>query len=474
MTKLGIKASSRRFVLLIAFTILCTWVSTSQAQSQSLTPWQQLGQSIFEQLININTTDSVGSTTKAAEAMAERLKAAGFPPEDIQVLGPNPRKGNLVVRLHGTGPAKPLLLLAHLDVVEARREDWSFDPFKFFEKDGYFYGRGTSDDKDMASIWVANLIRFKQEGFKPDRDIIVALTADEEGGNFNGVSWLIENHRNLIDAAYCFNEGGGGVIANGRRLLNEVQASEKVFLSFNLEAHNRGGHSSLPRKENAIYELAQGLVRLSRFQFPMHLDEITRTYFERTAALETGQLSDDMRAITRVPPDEAAVARLSENPYYNALMRTTCVPTLLAGGHAENALPQMARATVNCRVLPRESPETVEQTLIRILADPQIHVTPIAPPKPSPPSPLTPEIMAPIEKITDAMWPHVPAVPTMTTGATDGLYLRNAGIPTYGVSGIFEDINDIRAHGKDERMGVQSFFEGQEFLYRLVKAVSTP
>jgi acetylornithine deacetylase/succinyl-diaminopimelate desuccinylase-like protein len=406
--------------------------------------------------------------------MAARLRAAGFPAEDIQVLGPNPRKGNLIARLRGTGNHKPLLLLAHLDVVEALREDWSFDPFKFFEKDGYFYGRGTTDDKAMAAIWIANLIRFKQEKFQSHRDIIVALTADEEGGNYNGVSWLLENHRNLVDAEYCFNEGGGGLIKNGRYLFNEVQASEKVYLSFNLEVRNRGGHSSLPTKDNAIYHLAEGLTRLARFDFPVHLDEITREYFARSAALETGQTAADMKAVTLTPPDPAAVARLSQVPLYNALMRTTWVATRLSGGHADNALPQTARAVVNCRILPGESADEVEQTLIKVLADKQISVSRIGSPKPCPASPLKPEIMKPIEQITEQMWPGIPVIPTMCTGGTDGLYLRNAGIPTYGVSGIFEDMGEVRAHGKDERIGMKSFFEGQEFLYRLMKAVSSP
>jgi len=453
--------------------VLLAISSASSGQSKPLSPWQQLARDILEELININTTDSVGSTTKAAEAMAARLRAAGFPTDDIQVLGPNARKGNLIARFRGTGGHKPLLLLAHLDVVEAHREDWSFDPFKFFEEDGYFYGRGTTDDKAMAAIWITNLIRLKQERFEPDRDIIVALTADEEGGNSNGVNWLLGNHRNLIEAEYCFNEGGGGLIKNGKHILNEVQASEKVYLSFNLEVKNRGGHSSLPTKDNAIYHLAEGLTRLARYEFPVHLDEITRAYFARSAALETGQMAADMKAVTLIPPDPAAVERLSQIPLYNALMRTTWVATRLSGGHADNALPQSARAVVNCRLLPGESADEVEQTLIKVLADKQIAVSRMEKPRPSPASPLKPEVMKPLEQITAQMWPGVPVIPTMCTGGTDGLYLRNAGIPTYGVSGLFEDINEDRTHGKDERTGVKSFFEGQEFLYRLMKAVSS-
>ncbi len=444
------------------------------AQTTPPSAQRQLARDIFQELIEINTAHSSGNTTQAAEAMVARLKAAGLPAEDVQVLGPEARHGNLVAKLRGTGSRRPLLLLAHLDVVEARREDWSFDPFKFLERDGYFYGRGTSDDKAMAAIWVANLIRYQQEGFKPDRDIVVALTADEEsGGDFNGVKWLLENHRDLIDAEYCLNEGGGGVLKNGKHLLNEVQMSEKVSRSFRLEVKNRGGHGSLPRRDNAIYQLAEGLVRLAKFDFPVKLNEVTRAFFERMSTLEMGEIARDMKAIARTPPDPSAGLRLCVSPYYNAMMRTTCVATQLEAGHAMNALPQMARAIVNCRMLPGESPDEVQQTLVKVLADDAIVVSPLNEPKLSPPSLLQPEILQPIERITSEMWPGVPVVPTMSTGATDGVYLRQAGIPTYGVSGLFEDIDDVRWHGKDERIGVNEFYEGQEFLYRLVKALSS-
>jgi acetylornithine deacetylase/succinyl-diaminopimelate desuccinylase-like protein len=408
--------------------------------------------------------------------MAARLKAAGFPPADVQVLAPHPRKGNLVARFRSSGGRKPVLLLAHLDVVEARGEDWSFDPFRFIERDGYFYGRGTSDDKAMVAIWVANLIRYKQEGFQPDRDLIVCLTADEETGNFNGVAWLLKHHRNLIDAEYCINEGGDGEIKNGKRILIEVQASEKVYLSFRLEVKNPGGHSSLPVKDNAIYHLAEGLVRLAKYEFPVKLNDLTRTFFTRMSKIETGQVAADMKAVTQVPPAPSAVSRLARLPYYNAMMRTTCVATRLEAGHADNALPQTARAVVNCRVLPGEPLEEIRQTLVRVLANEKIVVSPISGAGAgvaSPPSPLKPEIIEPIEKTTAALWPGIPVIPQMSTGASDGLYLRNVGIPTYGVSGLFIDINDIRAHGKDERIGVKEFYEGQEFLYRLVKALSS-
>jgi len=447
----------------------------SNQQSTIGTAHDRLARDILKELVEIDTTDSIGDNTKAAEAMAARLKAAGVPTDDVRVLGPNPRKGNLVARLRGTGKARPILLLAHLDVVEARKEDWSpdLDPFRFIEREGFFYGRGTTDDKAMAAIWIANLIRYTQEGLVPDRDLIVALTSDEEGGDYNGVDWLLQNHRPLIEADYCLNEGGGGDLKKGRRLTNNVQAAEKVYLSFRLEARNPGGHSSLPTKDNAIYHLAGGLARLAAYDFPVRLSEVTRGYFARMAAVETGQTAADMKAVSQPTPDPDAVKRLADqSPWYNAQIRTTCVATRLEGGHADNALPQTARATVNCRMLPGADPKEIAQTLVRVLDDDKITVTPIGQPRPSQPSPLRPDVMGPIERVTSEMWPGVPVVPTMSTGATDGLYLRNAGIPVYGVDGIFTDVDDTRAHGRDERLGAKEFYEGREFLYRLVKALA--
>jgi acetylornithine deacetylase/succinyl-diaminopimelate desuccinylase-like protein len=439
-----------------------------------LSPSQRLARDVFRELIEINTTDSVGSTTLAAEAMAARLTSAGFPREDVHVIGPNPRKGNLVARLRGKGTGKPILLLAHLDVVEARREDWSFDPFKFIERDGFYYGRGTNDIKSGAAVLVADLIRMKQEGFVPARDLILALTADEEGGTFNGVDWLLREHRELIDAEYCLNtDGGGGEIKSGKYIANEVQAAEKVYLSFSLEVKNRGGHSSLPVKDNAIYRLADGLVRLGRFDFPVRLNEITRSYFERMSSLQTGQLAEDMRAVTKEPPDPAVVARVAQSPYFNSLMRTTCVATMLQAGHAENALPQTARAVVNCRMLPADSPDEVKKMLQEVVADGQISISAIGTPRPSPASPLQPSIVQAIEHTTGEIWPGVPVVPIMSTGASDGVYLRRDGMPVYGVSGLFDDVDDVRAHGRDERIGVKQYFEGLEFMYRLIKELSS-
>ena len=430
---------------------------------------------IYKQLVEINTTDTpAGNVTRAAEAVAARMKAAGFAAADMQILGPDPKKGNLVLRWRGTGARKPLLLLAHLDVVDAKPADWSMDPFTFIEKDGFFYGRGTSDDKAMASQFVANLIRLKDEGFKPDRDLILALTADEESGDFNGAEWLVKKHKDLIDAEFAINEGGGGNMRKGKYLSNEVQASEKVYQDFQLEVKNAGGHSSLPVKDNAIYRLAAGLARLSALEFPVELNEVTRAYFARSADVETdAKLAADMRAVARPTPDLAAAARLSASlPYYNAMMRTTCVATKLFGGHATNALPQLASANVNCRILPGASPAAVKATLIEVLADPQISVAFVDEAHPSKPSPLRPDVIAVVESLTKEIYPGAIVIPVMSTGATDGLYLRNGEIPTYGVGDVFGDMDDVRMHGRDERVGVKQYFEGLEFQYRLIKTLA--
>lgn len=431
--------------------------------------YQRLGRDILDELIKTDTTHSSGSTTVAAERMATRLIAGGFPREDVQVVGGADERGNLVARYRGRGTAKPILFLAHLDVVEARREDWSLDPFVLTERDGFFYGRGTLDVKGGAGTLVTAFIRLRQEKFVPDRDLIIALTADEEGGANNGVQWLLANRRELIDAAYCINvDTGGGELRNGKLVSIDVQAAEKVYASFTLTVKNPGGHSSLPTKENAIYRLAAGLSRLASFEFPARTTEITRGYFARMADLSSGPEAADMRAVSRQPLDEAAAARLgAESAFHNALLRTTCVATLLQGGHAENALPQTAQVTVNCRMLPDEKPSDVEQTLGRAVADPQITIERIVPPVPSPPSPLAPELFAAIETTARAIWGNVPIVPFMETGATDGLFLRNAGMPVYGVTGISYDVDDVRAHGKDERILVRSYYEGIEFIYRL-------
>lgn len=459
--------------LLAVLAVLCAFAALAAVPPLD-DPARQLARDIYRQLIELNTTESSGNCTIAAQAMAARLKAAGYADEDVQVLVPAgaPRKGNLVARLRGSGKGgRPLLLLAHLDVVEASRDDWSLDPFLLTEKDGYFYGRGTSDDKAMAAAWIANLIRYKREGFVPARDLIVALTADEETGTSNGVSWLLAQHRPLIDAAFALNEGGGGRLKDGRRLYNGVGASEKVYVSFQLTARNKGGHSSVPRKDNAIYELAAALGRLQAYAFPVKLNEVTRAYLARMSAMEEGQTAADMKAAAA--GDAAASARLSDLPVYNAILRTTCVATRLEGGHADNALPQQARATINCRVLPGESPDAVHDTLVATIDDPLIEVSWIDKAKPSVPSPLSPEVIGAIEEVTQEFWPGVPVIPTMATGASDGLYLRNAGIPTYGVSGLFSEVGDSRAHGRDERVAVTSFYDSVQFLYTLVKRMAS-
>lgn len=460
----------------IFFLTLLALLAAGHSQASDLTPHQTLGRDLLKVLIETDTTHEHGSTTPAAEAMARRLLEAGFAPADVQVMGrADSKNANLVARLRGTGKRKPILLLAHLDVVEARREDWSLDPFRLTEKDGFFYGRGTYDIKDGAAILVATLLRLKEERLAPDRDLVLALTAGEEaGGDYSGVSWLLEEHPDLIAAAFCINmDAGDPQIRKGKRLERGVQATEKVPQSFRLEVTDPGGHSSLPTRANPIYRLAAGLTRLAAFDFPVRLNEVTRAYFEKAALHESDPaLAADMKAVARVPPDEAAAGRLSAKPYFNAQMRTTCVATLIDGGHAENALPQRARATVNCRLLPDEAPAEVEATLRRVLADDQITLSVITPAVAGPPSPLSREVMEAIEHTTATLWPGVPVIPVMETGATDGKYLRRAGTPTYGVSGVFVDVDDTRAHGRDERIGVTDYYDGLAYTYRLVRALS--
>jgi len=455
--------------------IVALWLSVALAAQTPLPPEadRPLARDIYKEIIEIKSGFTTGATTPVAEAVAARLKAAGFPNSDIFVGGAIPKKANIVVRYHGTGKRKPILLLAHTDVVEAKREDWSMDPFTFIEKDGYYYGRGTSDDKAQAAIWIANLIRYKREGFKPDRDLIVALTADEEGGGpYNGVEWLIKNKRDLIDADFCLNEGGWGEAVNGKKISNDIQVSEKYVINFRLEVRNKGGHSSLPVADNAIYHLAGALERLSEFRFPLKTNEVTRAYFERMSTLETGDLKNDLADVAK--GSQAAMQKVAAaSTVWNATLRTTCVATQLEGGHAMNALPQLAAATVNCRVLPEDSQEYVENALKQVFADPQVHFSAVGDFSKGPASPLRPDVMKAVSRITDTIWPGVATLPIMVMGASDGRYLREAGIPTYGVQGLFGERDDFRAHGRDERMGVQSFYEGQTFMYELVKSLSS-
>ena len=448
--------------------------SLPPAGAQAPTPAQLQLRELYKELVEINTTDSVGSCTVAAEAMQKRMLAGGIPAADIRIIVPpgGPKKGNLIVRYKGSGAKKPLLLLGHLDVVEAKREDWTRDPFKLVEEDGYFYARGAADDKSMVAVFLDNFLRYKREGYQPERDLIIAATCDEEiiPSNFNGAEYLLKHHRNLIDAEFALNEGAGGLLdAAGRPVRMGIQAGEKVFQTYQLEVTNRGGHSSVPVKDNAITHLAGGLARLGAFDWPFKLSDTTRSYFERMAALESPQTAADMRAILKTPPDPEAIARLSLNPANNSTFRTTCVATMVEAGHATNALPQRARATVNCRVLPGEPVDEVTRTIVRVLANDKIRVTPVGEATLSPAPPLTREIMGPVEEVSAQMWPGVPVVPTLLVATTDGRYLNNAGIPTYGLSGMFRDPDGGGVHGLNERIRVRSLYEGHEFLYRVVK-----
>jgi acetylornithine deacetylase/succinyl-diaminopimelate desuccinylase-like protein len=447
---------------------------------------KQLSRDIFRELIEINTTNSSGNTTKAAEAMRSRLLAAGLPESDVAVLGPNDRKGNMVARLRGTHSQdrKPILIIAHLDVVEAKRTDWTTNPFQFIEKDGFFYGRGTQDMKESDAIAVTTFIRFLTEGYKPERDIILALTADEEGGTFNGVDWLLRNHRGLIDAEYVINPDAGGVMTDkGKPIDVEVEATEKLYADFQLTATNPGGHSSLPRPDNAIYEIADALGRLEKSPFPFELNNVTRAWFEHVANSEAPAVAVDIRAMLKTPPDGEAIARLSKNPRFNSTMRTTCVATRLSGGHADNALPQTAQALVNCRILPGHSKEEVRQDLVSIFADPKItlhykdpgtaeYVDKAPDTKAFLPPPLRPDVMSALRAVAGKMWPGAPVLPEMETGASDSIYTIAAGLPSYGVNGVAIDYDDIRAHGKDERLRVDSYYDGVVFFYRFLKALS--
>jgi acetylornithine deacetylase/succinyl-diaminopimelate desuccinylase-like protein len=448
---------------------------SSFAQQPKLTPTQQLAHDIFKELIEINTTDTpAGNVTTAANAVAARLRAAGFSGDDLHVDGPLPNKHNLVARIHGRGPGKAILFIGHLDVVQALKQDWSpnLDPFKFNEIDGYFYGRGTSDIKQGDAILVTNFIRLKKEGWVPDRDLILALTADEEGGESNGVQWLLKNHRDWIDAEYCINTDAGDFeIQKGKRLLLGMETSEKNYIDFVLEVKSKGGHSSRPVKDNAIYHLAGGLERLGNFDFPVELNETTRSFFEKTASLQDPQTAADFRSIVKNPPDAGAVKRLSQSPYFNALLRTPCVATRLEGGHANNALPQTARAIVNCRMLPGDSAQNVQGTLEKVLADERISVKVLNNSGAAPASPINPGIFRKLEELSAKLYSGIPVVPVMDAGASDGKYLRLGGIPTYGVPGVFEDVDDDRAHGRDERIGVKEFYDGVEFYYLFIKSL---
>ncbi|KAA6460247.1 M20/M25/M40 family metallo-hydrolase [Acidobacteria bacterium AB60] len=438
---------------------------------------------IFKQLVEINTTDTPkGSVTAGNKAMEKRFLDAGFPREDVRLLGSDDRKQNLVVRYRAAGRpgAKPVLFLCHMDVVEALPSDWSTDPFQFVEKDGYFYGRGTQDMKDSDAALVATFLRLHREGYQPRRDLILALTADEEGGKFNGAAWLVNQHRDLVDAAYVINPDSGGVeLDHGRPVVADVEATEKVYADYQVTATNRGGHSSLPRPDNAIYELTTALNKLASYSFPFEMNEVTRTYFQNIAREESGQTAADIRAILAEPPDLEAASRLGAEPSFYSNFRTTCVATRLNGGHANNALPQTAQANVNCRIFPGHSPEEVRQELIKLFADPKLtvqyvsdagSVSDTAPERKAiaPPAPL-PEVFEPLTRITQQIWPGVSVTPVMENGASDSIYFAQAGIPSYGYSAVALERDDVRAHGQDERLPVDSYWKSLDFFYAFTK-----
>ncbi len=471
-----------RIAAAVAALVFGSAIAFSSAAADRQDP-HQLARELFKQLIEIPTTESGAGSTPAAEAMAQRLRAGGFAAQDVHVVGPGGRKQNMVARLKGTGRKRPVLLIGHLDVVEALREDWTVDPFVFLEKDGYFYGRGAQDMKDGIAIMMTTLLRYRAEGYRPDRDIILALTADEEGGNANGVDWLLKNRRDLIDAEFVLNHDGGGVMMDDGRVTQvDLTASEKVYADFDLIATNPGGHSSVPPRENAIYSVTRALDRIASYDFPFELNNVARAYLQHMAKTADAAQAGVLRGILQTPPDPQALEQFSDDAIYNALVRTTCVATRLYGGHANNALPQTARANVNCRILPGHSPEEVRQELVRVVADPSVKVRyynfvaeqfdDVAPDvRGYAPPPLRPDVLKPLERIAAKMWPGAPVVPAMAVGASDSIYTNAAGMPTYMVSGTALPRDDFRAHGQDERLGVREFYNAVDFFYEYLKAV---
>jgi acetylornithine deacetylase/succinyl-diaminopimelate desuccinylase-like protein len=453
------------------------WLNSAlgTAQADSLDPELDSFRELYRELVEINTTLSSGSCTRAAEAMAAHLRTSGIPERDLHMIVPPewPTQGNLVAHLPGyDDEQQPLLLLAHIDVVEANPDDWERDPFTLIEEDGYFYGRGTADDKAMAAIFTDALIHMKQTGFHPKRTIKLALTCGEETpGEFNGVSYLLEHHRDLIDAQFALNEGAFAVAGpNGQKIFNGIQAGEKTYQDYQLEIRNPGGHSSRPVPDNAINRLAAALTRIAEYQFPITFNDTTRAYFTRMAKLSGGQTGQDMLAILQESPDPDALARITADAGFNSMLHTTCVATMLDAGHAPNALPQRARANVNCRIFPGQTQEQVRQVLSEVANDTNIAITFADPPEStSPPPPLTPEIVGPMETVSKQMWPQVPVIPFMQAGGTDGRLLTPAGIPTYSISGMFADPNTMNIHGLNERIPVPSLYESREFLNRLIR-----
>ncbi len=463
------------------------WAQTPPSSFQLSAADRQLAHDIFRQLIEINSTDSVGSVTAAATAMRQRLLDGGFAPEDLKLLGPNDRKMNLVATYHGKAGStlKPILMICHLDVVEAKREDWTTDPFVFTEKDGFFYGRGTQDIKEGDAALVMSFLRMKREGFVPDRDLTLALTADEEGGKSNGVEWLEQNHPEWMRAEFVINPDAGGVYAeHGKATVFDVEATEKTYADFRLTATSKGGHSSLPVPDNAIYHVADALERLQKSPFPIELNAVTRAYFEKMATIVQGETAGEIRGVLKQPMDTTAAAKLTEDPMYNSTLRTTCVATMMSAGHAPNALPQEAQANVNCRILPGHSGEEVRQQLVRIFADPAITVQYVtdagmvmaqgAKRTSAPPPPVNATVQRALVQVVGELWPGLPIVPTMEAGASDSIYTTAAGVPSYGLNGFQIDADDVRAHGKDERLGVEAYYKGVEFTYLYLKALAQP
>ena len=437
---------------------------------QPANPDQQLAHDVLKQLVEINTTTDEIGTERAARAVVDRLLAAGFSADDVQILGPDPKHSNVMIRLRGRSAEKPILLIAHLDVVPARREDWSFDPFAFTVQEGYYYGRGVKDDKSGDATIITCMLRWKREGLVPARDIIALLTSDEETTGQRGIQWMIQNVPGVKQADYALNaDGGGGDLREGKRAAYDVQASEKIYADYEFTLRDKGGHSSLPRNaDNPIYRMAAALDRLAAYQFKLNLNEVTRTWFHRTHSVISGPVADDMEALATDKASHAALERLAAVPQYNALMRTTCVATMISGGHATNALPQMARVNVNCRILPNDDPTEVQKTLERIFQPTGAELRVASAPKPSPASPLRPDVMRVIDQLVGERFPGAIVLPEMSTGATDGLFLRNAGVPVYGTLAIFQDPGDSRSHGRDERLPIAGYFDGVDFWHELV------
>ncbi len=460
---------------LAAASLLVSLTAGAAAHADGIRPDQAAFREIYQELVETNTSLSAGSCTLAAEKMAARLRTAGYPDSDLHLFATpdHPKEGGLVAILPGTDPkARAILLLAHIDVVEAKREDWERDPFKLVEENGYFYARGSLDDKSMAATWVDTLIRLRGERTKPRRTIKMALTCGEEtSGAFNGAEYLAKEKRDLIDAAFALNEGAWGMLdESGKRVMMGVQAGEKTSQNFRLEVTNPGGHSSRPEKNNAIYHLAAALTRIEHYDFPIKLNDTTRTYFTRMASIVGGETGAAMTKLVADPTDAAAIAKVTEDPTFNGMLHTTCVATTLDAGHATNALPQRARANVNCRIYPGESVDSVLQVLQKVVDDPEVEASTLetrGPPSVVPP--LTREIMGPIEKVSARFYPNVPVIPLLQPGATDGQFLSTSGIPTYGVNGLFMDPDLGFIHGLNERVRVQSLYDGRDFLYELVK-----